>query len=40
MLKSGKYNRNEDYFLVLAGMDDERVEYCRYKFEIEIVDML
>jgi len=39
-LKSGKYSRNEDYFLVLADMDDERVEHHRYKFEIDIVDML
>ncbi len=39
-LKSGKYSRNEDYFLVLVDMDDERVEHHRYKFEIDIVDML
>ena len=39
-LKSGKYNRNEDCFLVLADMDDKREEYHRYKFEIGIVDML
>ena len=39
-LKSGKYSRSEDYFLVLAAMDDERVEHHRYKFEIDIVDML
>ena len=39
-LKSGKYSRNEDYFLVLADMDDERVEHQRYKFEIDIIDML
>lgn len=39
-LKSGKYSRNEDYFLVLADMDNERVEHHRYKFEIDIVDML
>ena len=38
-LKSGKYSRNEDYFLVLADMDDERVEHHRNKFEIDIVDM-
>lgn len=37
-LKSGKYSRNEEYFLVLADMDDERVEYHRYKFEIDIVN--
>lgn len=39
-LKSGKYSRSEDYFLVLADMDDERVEHQRYKFEIDIIDML
>lgn len=39
-LKSGKYSRNEDYFLVLADMDDERIEHHRYKFEIDIADML
>lgn len=38
-LKSGKYGRGHDYFLVLADMDDERKEYRRYKFEIDIVDM-
>lgn len=38
-LKSGKYSRNENYFLVLADMDDERVEHHRYKFEIDIIDM-
>ncbi len=38
-LKSGKYTRGHDYFLVLADMDDERKEYRRYKFEIDIVDM-
>lgn len=29
ILKSGKYSKNEDYFLVLTDMDDERVEYHR-----------
>lgn len=38
-LKSGKYTRGHDYFLVLADMDDERKEYRKYKFEIDIVDM-
>ena len=38
-LKSGKYTRGHDYFHVLADMDDERKEYRRYKFEIDIADM-
>ena len=38
-LKSGKYTRGYDYFLVLADMEDERKEYRRYKYEIDIVDM-
>lgn len=39
-LKSGKYSRNKDYFLILADMEDERVKHHRYKFGIDIVDML
>lgn len=35
-LKSGKYDRKKDYFLILADMDDERKIYHRYKFEIDI----
>ncbi|MDK2828007.1 MAG: hypothetical protein PWP67_807 [Clostridium butyricum] len=35
-LKSGKYDRKNDYFLILADMDDERKIYHRYKFEIDI----
>ena len=38
-LKSGKYSRGHEYFLVLADMYDERKEYRRYKFEIDILDM-
>ena len=38
-LKSGKYARGREYFLVLADMEDERKEYRRYKFEIDILDM-
>ena len=38
--KSGKYSRNEDKFLVFVDMDDEGVEHHRYKFEIDIIDML
>ncbi|WP_058953240.1 BREX-1 system phosphatase PglZ type A [Clostridium tyrobutyricum] len=35
-LKSGKYNRKKDYYLVMTDMDDERIELHRYKFEIDI----
>lgn len=35
-LKSGKYTRGKDYYLVLVMMDDETIEYKRYKFEIDI----
>lgn len=37
-LKSGKYTRGKDYYLVLAMMDDNALdkEYKRYKFEIDI----
>ena len=35
-LKSGKYTRGKDYYLVLVMMDDEEKEYKRYKFEIDI----
>lgn len=37
-LKSGKYTRGKDYYLVLAMMDDNASdqEYKRYKFEIDI----
>lgn len=35
-LKSGKYTRGKDYYLVLVTMDDEEKEYKRYKFEIDI----
>lgn len=38
-LKSGKYARGREYFLVLADMEDERKEYRRYKFEIDILDL-
>lgn len=37
-LKSGRYSRSKDYFLVLADMDDERLEHHRYKFEIDIAE--
>lgn len=35
-LKSGKYSRKKDYYLILTDMDDERIELHRYKFEIDI----
>ncbi len=37
--KTGKYNRGQDYFLILADQDDETKELYRYKFEIDISDM-
>lgn len=38
-LKSGRYSRGQEYFLVIADQDDERCELHRYKFEIDISDM-
>lgn len=38
-LKSGKYSRDQEYFLVIADQDDEKKELHRYKFEIDISDM-
>ncbi len=38
-LKSGKYNRDQEYFLIIADQDDESGEIHRYKFEIDISDM-
>lgn len=35
-LKSGRYTRGKDYYLVLVMMDNEEKEYRRYKFEIDI----
>ena len=35
-LKSGRYSRDKEYFLVIADQDDERCELHRYKFEIDI----
>lgn len=39
-LKSGKYKKGNNYFLVLADMDDESKEHQRYKVEIDIVESL
>lgn len=38
-LKSGRYSREQEYFLVIADQDDEKKELHRYKFEIDISDM-
>ena len=38
-LKSGRYSRDQEYFLVIADQDDEKKELHRYKFEIDISDM-
>lgn len=38
-LKSGRYSRDQEYFLVIADQDDETKEVHRYKFEIDISDM-
>lgn len=35
-LKSGRYVRGQEYFLVLADQDQETKELRRYKFEIDI----
>lgn len=36
ILKSGNYRSGKDYYLVLADMEDQTMEYHRYKFEIDI----
>ncbi|WP_022757459.1 BREX-1 system phosphatase PglZ type A [Butyrivibrio fibrisolvens] len=38
-LKSGRYSRDQEYFLVIADQDNEKKELHRYKFEIDISDM-
>lgn len=35
-LKSGRYKRSGEYFLVLLDREDESLEISRYKFEIDI----
>lgn len=37
-LRSGRYVRTQEYFLVIADRDDETKELHRYKFEIDILD--
>lgn len=39
-LKSGNYRCDQEYYLVLTDQDDETQELQRYKFEIDIADML
>lgn len=39
-LKSGRYSRAKEYFLVIADQDNEKEELHRYKFEIDISDMV
>lgn len=38
-LKSGKYGRDKEYYLVIADQDNDKKELHRYKFEIDISDM-
>ena len=38
-LKSGKYNSSQDYYLILADMDDESQVVQKYKFTIDIAEM-
>jgi len=39
-LKSGQYNRKDEYHLILADIDDERNVQHKYKFEIDIAGIL
>ena len=38
-LKSGRYRTGQDYYLVLADMDDELQIHQKYKFTIDIAEM-
>lgn len=38
-LRSGKYRAGQDYYLVLADMDDESRIHQKYKFTIDIAEM-
>lgn len=38
-LKSGKYNSSQEYYLVLADMNDESEVIQKYKFTIDIAEM-
>ena len=40
ILKSENYTRGQDYYLVLADMEDETKEHHRYKFKIDIAEIL
>lgn len=37
--KSGKYNGSQDYYLILADMDDESQVIQKYKFTIDMAKM-
>lgn len=39
ILKSGRYSRGQEYFLVIADQEDEGCQLHKYKFEIDISDM-
>ncbi|MDE7414989.1 MAG: hypothetical protein K2N44_01510 [Lachnospiraceae bacterium] len=39
-LKSGRYSRDQEYFLVIADQDNEKKVLHKYKFEIDISDMI
>lgn len=38
-LRSGKYRAGQDYYLVLADMDNESRIHQRYKFTIDIAEV-
>ena len=38
-LRSGRYRAGQEYYLVLADMDDESNIHQKYKFTIDIADM-
>ena len=38
-LRSGKYRAGQDYYLILADMDDESKIHQKYKFTIDIAEM-
>ena len=38
-LRSGRYRAGQEYYLVLADMDDESKIHQKYKFTIDIADM-
>ena len=38
-LKSDHYRRDQDYYLILADMEDESMIHQKYKFAIDIADL-